>query len=84
MLGARYVAIGVILVAAWNLLPDAPLTTDTLTIPDVFWNPLVGVLSLNRYLPISALLAVATFAVGIQGALFFAWLTSWVWNKVAP
>jgi hypothetical protein len=66
------------------LLPDAPPGSGAFTIPDVIWNPLVAVLSLNRYLPIGALLAVLVAQVTIQTVLATLWLTSWVWKLVSP
>lgn len=81
---AKRAGVFVIIVGGFALLPDAPLTTDVLVIPDVIWNPLLGVLSLNRYFPIAALLAVATFDVTIKVGMFGLFLTSWAWSKVSP
>lgn len=71
------VIIGVIL-----LLPDAPESLDTLTIPTFIWTPLVAVLELDRYFPISTLLAIAAVAITIKVGMFGLWLTSWVAKHV--
>jgi hypothetical protein len=64
------------------LLPDAPAELEALTIPSVIWEPLVAVLHLDRYFPISTLLAIAGVAISIRVAMFGFWLYSWVAKHV--
>ncbi len=78
------IAVTIVVVGgAFALLPDAAVGSSTFTIPDPIWNPVLAVLGLNRYLPIAALLAVAVFEVTIRGALFAAFLGSWVWKRIS-
>lgn len=79
---ARVAAVVGIIVGALYLLPDAPESLDTLTIPDVIWNPLVAVLQLDRYFPISTLLAIAAVGLSIRGGLAALWLWSWLSKHV--
>jgi hypothetical protein len=80
---ARIAAVVVVLTAAFALLPPASiLDTTALVIPDYVWNPIVGVLSLNRLLPISALLTVATLTLAIQAGMAGWWLLSWILKHV--
>lgn len=72
-----------VLGAAFLLLPDASTyDTSTLTIPDVIWTPIVGVLSLNRMLPIAELLVCAAVSLAITAAMPALWLTSWLFHWV--
>jgi len=64
------------------MLPDAPESLDTLTIPDVIWDPLVAVLQLDRYFPIGTLLGIAAVAVLIRFGMAALWLYSWVVKHV--
>lgn len=79
---AKIAAVVGILTVMWALLPDAPESLDTLTIPDEVWDPLVGVLQLDRYFPISTLLAIAAVAVTIKVGMLGMWLYSWVARHV--
>ena len=77
-----FVVVGVLL-ALFAVLPEASAyDTADLTIPDVVWDPLVGVLSLNRYLPIVALLVIASFDVTAKAGMAALWLGSWVLRHV--
>jgi hypothetical protein len=66
-----------------RILPDAPSSLPaTLTIPDIIWNPLVAVLGLNRYFPISEALTVMALGLTIQAAMAGIWLYSWIMGHV--
>lgn len=79
---AKVSAVVAVLTIMWNLLPDAPESLDALTIPDEVWDPLVGVLQLDRYFPISTLLAIAAVAVSIKVGMLGMWLYAWVAKHV--
>jgi len=80
---ARGAMVLVILGAVVANLPVATVyDASPLTVPDVIWNPLVGVLSLNRYLPITTLLVLAAFTIAIQAGMAGFWMVSWVLRHV--
>lgn len=85
---ARIGAIGAILTAMFLLLPAATVveTVDAtpLEIPAVVWDPLVAVLHLNRYLPISALLIVAGLSLAVTAGMATLGLASWILKHVFP
>lgn len=78
----RIAAIAGILFGAISLLPDAPAELDSLTIPSVIFDPLVSVLQLDRYFPISTLLAIAGTAIAIRVGLATLWLYGWIASHV--
>jgi hypothetical protein len=68
-----------------NALPAASsYDTGVLTIPPVVWDPIVAVLSLNRLLPISALIAIAAALVAIEAAMAAMWLGGWLMKSLFP
>lgn len=83
---ARGAVVVAILGAVFLLLPSASsiedIDTTPLTIPDEIWLPLLAVLHLNRYLPISALLVVATLSLGIMAGMAMLGLVSWIVKHV--
>lgn len=80
---ARAAMVTVVLGYGFTLLPPASVYDNTaLSIPSVLWDPLVAVLHLNRYLPIGALLVIATIALGIQSGLAGFWIVGWVMKHV--
>lgn len=80
---ARILAVVAVVTFMATLLP-LPSSTDTadLTIPDVIWNPIVGVLALNRYFPIATLLILASTTLLIRAALAGFWIVSWLLRHV--
>lgn len=80
---ARIAVVGAILTTAFLLLPNASeYDTSELTIPDVVWDPLVAVLSLNRLIPIEALLNCFKFTLAIQAGMVAFWLYTWLTSHV--
>lgn len=83
---ARVAVVAAILVGIILLLPPASAVEDIddtpLTIPDELWLPLVAVLHLNRYLPISPLLIIATLSIGIAAGMATVGLVSWILRHV--
>lgn len=80
---ARIAAVTALLVAGFALLPPASIEDATpLVIPDYVWNPLVGVLSLDRLLPIRTLLTCAAFALAVQAGMAAWWLGSWILRHI--
>lgn len=71
-----------VLVVLFAVLPDAGPGDPVFTIPDYVFDPLVGVLELDRYLPIGALLVILGFDLSIRVGLFGIWLGSWVWKHL--
>lgn len=79
---ARIGAVAFLIVAAISLLPDAPESLDAIEIPTVVWEPLTGVLKLDRYFPISTLLAIAAVSISIRVGMFGVWVYSWIVKHV--
>lgn len=78
-----FAVIGILTTLAFVLLPDATVLDSTpLTIPSVIWDPLVGVLHLNRYFPLSALLVVTGLGLAIRAGMAGLWLVSWITRHV--
>lgn len=73
----------VLLGGAFAALPDAAPGDPTLSIPSVLYDPIVGVLHLNRYFPVGALLNVISFDLTLRSAMLGLWVTSWLWERVA-
>lgn len=83
---ARIFAVGAILTGVILLLPPATAIEEIddtpLTIPNEIWLPLVAVLELNRYLPISALLVVAGLSLAVTAGMATVALVSWILKHV--
>lgn len=79
---ARIGAVAFLIVAAISLLPDAPESLDAIDIPEEIWEPLTAFLKLDRYFPISTLLAVAGVAISIRVGMFGVWMYSWIVKHV--
>lgn len=80
----------VVVWAAWGsfalvlfaLLPTTTPGDPVFIIPDYVFDPLVGVLQLDRYFPIAILLSIMVFDVALRVGLFAWWAGSYVWSKV--
>lgn len=79
---AKVSAVGAVLLLAFALLPDAPAGLDTFEIPSVVWDPLTGFLHLDRYFPLSTLIAIASVSLTIRVGMFGLWLYSWIAKHV--
>jgi len=67
-------------IVIFAFLPTAGPGDPIFVIPDYVWNPLVGVLQLDRYFPVGVFLAILVFDVGIRIGLFMVWIGSWIWR----
>lgn len=78
----RVAVVVAIIGGAIALLPDAPAELPELVIPSVIWTPLLGVLALNRYFPISELLVIAGLALSIRVGMFGVFVYGWLSKHV--
>lgn len=80
-----FVVVG-LLTGAFALLPSAdssdPYYATPLTIPDLIWTPLTGILQLDRYFPIHELLNIALLNLGIMVGMAGFFLVSWLAKRV--
>lgn len=72
-------SVGVVLFA---FLPTTAPGDPVFTLPDYVFDPLVGVLQLDRYFPIGVFLAIVAFDISLRIGLFAWWAGSYIWGKV--
>jgi hypothetical protein len=73
---------GGVLIVGLSLLPAASPGDPVFTIPDYVFDPLAGVLALDRYFPVATLLVLFVFDVAVRVGMFGLWLAGWVWKNV--